>query len=490
MSDHADFDEEASRRTFTAPYSSRHPVPTVQGYQAKKQEREGNPGPVNDVPANANGSPKSAKSSKRKSLLKSAKGLLRRDSGRSVSKGSGENGAGPYNAENRNSQVTASGRADATESHAQGQTPPELEQDHSKVTANPRPDSREVESDSKHYERESRESDQGSIEQPGGHPIQSEDFAEDLVQDDNTGSRVSHEGGDAGNDQGTSAKENEKLTDTSQTQNSALDPRQKRKQMKNKTRDDTAREVTDPVTHLPVTIHDATKTELKSAPENESPPARSPTGLSKEEQELQIEGDSKQQQEEHEALRRLFPPPSFDTSREEMADVYGLALTVGLSAMLMVPLVLLVGAQLVTFWTADGVPRSWKEWRGTLMVCVIFLVIGASMGAFIIYVLRGWLKNRIRSVWEDCVWDAARQQEVDASKAPTPESVQWLNSLLASVWGLINPDLFVSIADTLEDVMQASLPRLVRMVAIEVRLTFHLVLSCLCLALRAIHRMG
>ena len=467
MSDHADFDEEASRRTFTAPYSSRHPVPTVQGYQAKKQEREEDSGPVNDVPVNANGSPKSAKSSKRKSLLKSAKGLLRRDSGRSVSKGSGGNHAEPYNAENRNSQVTASGETDTTRSHAQSQTQPGLEQDHSEVIANPSSDSREAESDSKDFKSESQEPDQGSPEQPDGHPNQNGD----MVQDDNSGSGVSREGGGASNDQSTPAKEKEKLTDTSQTQNSALDPRQKRKQMKNKTRDDTDREVTDPVTHLPVTIHDATKKELKSAPENESPPARSPTGLSREGQELQIEEDSKQQQEEHEALRRLFPPPSFDTSREEMADVYGLALTVGLAAVLMVPLFLLVGAQLVPFWTADEAPRSWEEWRGTLTVCVTLVVIGASMGGLIIYVLRGWLQNRIRSVWDDCVWDAARQQEADASKTPTPESVQWLNSLLASIWGLINPDLFVSIADTLEDVMQASLPRLVRMVAIEVRLT-------------------
>lgn len=48
-----------------------------------------------------------------------------------------------------------------------------------------------------------------------------------------------------------------------------------------------------------------------------------------------------------------------------------------------------------------------------------------------------------------------------------PESTQWLNSLLASVWSLINPELFTSLADTLEDVMQASLPKLVRMVSVE-----------------------
>ena len=35
------------------------------------------------------------------------------------------------------------------------------------------------------------------------------------------------------------------------------------------------------------------------------------------------------------------------------------------------------------------------------------------------------------------------------------------------MWSLINPDLFTSLADTLEDVMQASLPKLVRMISVE-----------------------
>jgi len=34
--------------------------------------------------------------------------------------------------------------------------------------------------------------------------------------------------------------------------------------------------------------------------------------------------------------------------------------------------------------------------------------------------------------------------------------VEWMNTLLAVVWGLINPDMFQTVADTLEDVMQAS----------------------------------
>ncbi|KAF8873769.1 hypothetical protein BD779DRAFT_1664331 [Infundibulicybe gibba] len=42
-----------------------------------------------------------------------------------------------------------------------------------------------------------------------------------------------------------------------------------------------------------------------------------------------------------------------------------------------------------------------------------------------------------------------------------PESAKWLNALLHSVWPIVNPALFVSIADMLEDALQATLPKLV-----------------------------
>jgi Ca2+-dependent lipid-binding protein len=34
-----------------------------------------------------------------------------------------------------------------------------------------------------------------------------------------------------------------------------------------------------------------------------------------------------------------------------------------------------------------------------------------------------------------------------------PESVEWMNALLSVVWGIVNPDMFQTVADTLEDVM-------------------------------------
>lgn len=47
-----------------------------------------------------------------------------------------------------------------------------------------------------------------------------------------------------------------------------------------------------------------------------------------------------------------------------------------------------------------------------------------------------------------------------------PESVEWMNTLLTVVWGLINPEMFAGVADTLEDVMQASVPAVINNVRV------------------------
>jgi Ca2+-dependent lipid-binding protein len=41
-----------------------------------------------------------------------------------------------------------------------------------------------------------------------------------------------------------------------------------------------------------------------------------------------------------------------------------------------------------------------------------------------------------------------------------------MNTLLGVIWGLINPDMFASVADLLEDVMQASVPAVIENVRV------------------------
>lgn len=54
----------------------------------------------------------------------------------------------------------------------------------------------------------------------------------------------------------------------------------------------------------------------------------------------------------------------------------------------------------------------------------------------------------------------------NAMVPPTPESVEWLNHLVQLVWGLVDNQIFIPMADTVEDILQASLPGFVDSVRI------------------------
>ena len=384
MSSHDDFNEDAAQRTNRAPYTPRHPVPTVQRYQSHREERQ--------AVANAQISNKpdgeDPQGGEHQGLLESTKRFLHMDGS---SKDEGVDETHPYESANRNVQARAEKEDGVTNDHRSG-----AGEDH------------------------------------GAEPDQS--------------------AGESG------------LKDTSETIYSTLDPRQKRKNMKHMGRDHASREVTDPVTHLKVTIHDTTDKELGAVPENEPPPNSSPrntTGTSKGSK-TELDKETDEQQDHHDAMERLFPPPAFNTTRERISGIYVFAFTVALCTIL-VSLVLMFMAILFIL-RKTGPSGSWSTLLFTFSSLIV--TVGA-IGGGLIWFLKGWLKNKIKSAWDDEVWTAAREQESATADSPLPESTQWLNSLLSSVWSLINPDLFVSLADTLEDVMQASLPKLVRMISVE-----------------------
>ncbi|KAI9734701.1 MAG: hypothetical protein M1818_006688 [Claussenomyces sp. TS43310] len=76
-----------------------------------------------------------------------------------------------------------------------------------------------------------------------------------------------------------------------------------------------------------------------------------------------------------------------------------------------------------------------------------------------------WMKEVIRS-GRDTEWSSERERGLTATANLIPESVEWMNTLLGVVWGLIDPDMFASVADTLEDVMQASVPGVIENVRV------------------------
>jgi len=59
------------------------------------------------------------------------------------------------------------------------------------------------------------------------------------------------------------------------------------------------------------------------------------------------------------------------------------------------------------------------------------------------------------------------RQRGEVYSPPTPESVEWLNNLIKLFWGLVDPGMFISISDMVEDIMQQSLPGFVDAVRIS-----------------------
>lgn len=253
--------------------------------------------------------------------------------------------------------------------------------------------------------------------------------------------------------------------ESAETTANEQDARQKRKNMKHMKRDTTGREVTDPVTHLPVMIHDSTSKELYKVPENSPPPDSStrrrstrPKDASK--SKTQLNKEQAQTQSEHRGMKKLFPPPHFEATQLELTEVYTRAVTFGLVSTGSTTILMLAAAHTL-IKSKEGTSLTYL-----LVYLGIVVVVGILIGTGLILGVRAWLGKRVGDVWEDQVWEAAKEEEEDDG-SPTPESTKWLNSLLSSVWPLINPDLFTSLADTLEDVMQASLPKLVRMISVE-----------------------
>lgn len=252
------------------------------------------------------------------------------------------------------------------------------------------------------------------------------------------------------------------LQDTSQIDPGASDPRQRRKNQKQNAKERAEREVTDPVTHLPVTIQDFTDEALKNVDLDEakppSPPAVPQEAGEEEEQKLREE-QQQLLQKGYNILVNRFPPPDFDALRLELSSISNQGVTVGLSS----AVVIIVGATAVERYLRSDDSASSK---GLITTGIVFAT-AAGLLLILVVGVRDWMSKRVSNVFEDEVWDAQRKQIKKHAAQHEKETTIWLNSLVGAIWPLVNPDLFVGLGDTLEDVMQASLPKLVRMVSVD-----------------------
>ncbi|KAI0161343.1 C2 domain-containing protein [Xylariaceae sp. FL1272] len=96
---------------------------------------------------------------------------------------------------------------------------------------------------------------------------------------------------------------------------------------------------------------------------------------------------------------------------------------------------------------------------GGRLLGLIPLAMCISSGIFL------WMKDLVRQ-GRDIEWSSEQKRGETAVVNLIPESVEWMNTLLGVVWGLVNPEMFSAVADTLEDVMQASVPGVIENVKV------------------------
>lgn len=118
-----------------------------------------------------------------------------------------------------------------------------------------------------------------------------------------------------------------------------------------------------------------------------------------------------------------------------------------------------------------------------MQVLVMSLLLTATAAA--IYIAHSLVARKLEKELEVVRWEMEKQR--GELNPQTPESSEWLNSLLAVIWGQMNPDMFAAVyytlntlfyacidtdfsspsIDTVEDVLQQSLPGFVSAVKIN-----------------------
>ncbi|KAL8672751.1 MAG: hypothetical protein Q9168_002805 [Polycauliona sp. 1 TL-2023] len=110
-----------------------------------------------------------------------------------------------------------------------------------------------------------------------------------------------------------------------------------------------------------------------------------------------------------------------------------------------------------------------------IAVCLAIVILGKMFGGSLkgliptaMCITSGiwlWMKEVVRS-GREVEWSSEQSRGETAVANLLPESVEWMNTLLGIIWGLINPEMFAAVADTLEDVMGASVPGVIENVRV------------------------
>ncbi|KAF8216386.1 hypothetical protein K438DRAFT_1703242 [Mycena galopus ATCC 62051] len=188
-----------------------------------------------------------------------------------------------------------------------------------------------------------------------------------------------------------------------------------------------SRTVHDPVTHFALPVHDSTSDELlavstKSTPSSENPPNLDNLNHS------QMGGVVDAESRKDDSLDHIRQTKT-QTATIVAATAFGSSFAI------------LILSRVMAGWTG--------LFFSLTMCCILGLVAPAS-------VLYFWNPQSPPGVQLH-----GEERQLHKTESDSPESAAWFNSLLYSLWPIVNPALFTSVADMLEDALQASLPKLI-----------------------------
>lgn len=205
------------------------------------------------------------------------------------------------------------------------------------------------------------------------------------------------------------------------------------------------RRVDDPVTGGPVVIRDAHDDEIDPAHLDSRYRGGFSTRKPVEAEKYDMQYVSPFTSRPTSVLLQHFPEPMETKSFADMDSIFTTTLY-GYAAVV------------VLVWGVATVGHGWLAF----LFRTFLLGVAAAAGFMAI----GLVQNKIRNEFERIRAQMHRQRG-ERYSPPYPESVEWLNAVISTVWKQMNPEMFISMLDQVEDIMQSSLPSFVSSVKIS-----------------------
>ena len=224
--------------------------------------------------------------------------------------------------------------------------------------------------------------------------------------------------------------------DTSQTATSTRKATKIRRLLHLNRNDRAEREVTDPVTHLPTQIHDFTQQDLKEVTKDGYlGPPRSGQGRSRTENDEKVTASD----QAHAETLSLFPPPNHEDLKKDVTKALRRSMNI-------LGLLFATAEALLAAWTIHAVKITRADMNATALVITLIAI--STCGSILI--VKHWAKSKVSEAIDTRIWDTERSQGKEVVQNRMPETSEWLNSTLHSMWPLVNPSIFTNLSDMLE----------------------------------------